>query len=108
MSSPTHSARLSKRGAVGFVITADEDATGAATGTISLVNPARTVHFVKRRIALRGDGRTTVKLRLASAGATLVRRALARHAALKARVTLSVADAAGNQSTTRLVLRLRR
>ena len=66
------------------------------------MNPARTVHFTTRRIALRVGRRATVKLRLASAGATLVRRALARHGALTARITLSVADAAGNQSATRL------
>ena len=59
--------------------------------------------YAKRRL-----GRPTkVTLRLANAGATLVRRALARHAALKARITVSVADAAGNRSATRLVLRLR-
>jgi hypothetical protein len=66
------------------------------------------VRLAKRRIALRAALPTTVTLRLARASAARVRRALARHALLKARITLSVADAAGNASATHLALRLLR
>jgi hypothetical protein len=51
---------------------------------------------------------TKATLRLSRKDATLVRRALAKREKLKAIVALSVKDAAGNQSATKLSLKLRR
>jgi hypothetical protein len=106
LSSRARSARLTKAGAIAFVVTASEDATGAAAGAIRLAGT--TVRFAKRRVTLRAQRPTKVTLRLARAGAALVSRALARHATVKARIALSLADAAGNTSATQLALRLRR
>jgi hypothetical protein len=107
LTSLARSTRLTKGGAIAFVVTASEQATSTARGTIRLPGH-RTVHLAKRRIALRAALPTTVTLRLSRASAALVRRALARHAPLKARITLSVADTAGNASATHLALRLLR
>ena len=66
------------------------------------------MRFGARKITLTAGARTKVTLRLSRKRAALVRRALAKREKLKAIVTLSVKDAAGNPSATKLTLKVRR
>ena len=70
--------------------------------------PARTVRLAKRNVTLTAGRPAKVTLRLSKSSAAVVRRALANHDHLKAGITLSVKDAAGNPSATRLALKLER
>jgi hypothetical protein len=101
-------ATLSKHGAISFFVSSSENATGSAGGTISLPKLARTVRFAARKLTLTAGTRRKVTLRLSKKNAKLADRALANHRKLKAKVTLSVKDAAGNASVKALSLRLRR
>lgn len=107
LTSSAHSAKLSHSGIVSFVITASENANGTATGTINVPKLAKVVRFRKRNVALTAGKATKITLKLAKKNAKLVRRALSKHKHLKAKVRLSVKDAAGNPSTKRLSLNLR-
>jgi hypothetical protein len=108
LASGAHSARLSRSGAVAFRLTSSESATGTATGTISLPKGAKVVRFKRAGVRLTANRAVTVRLKLAKKDAARVRRALRRHARLKARITLAAHDAAGNTATKRLTLKLAR
>jgi hypothetical protein len=99
--------RLSKKGAISFIVTADEVAAGTASGTISLPKRAKVVRFKRSNISLAAGKLTKVTLKLSRKNAAKVRRALRRRS-LKAKVTLAVKDAAGNATTRKLSLKLRR
>jgi hypothetical protein len=105
LSTHTRSARLSKGGSISLVVTSSENATGLASGT---VRARKAVRFAKRKLSLIAGRRAKVTLRLSRRGAALVRTAIANHARPTARVTLSVSDAAGNWSATKLALKLER
>ena len=100
-------ARLSRGRSISFFVRSNEAATGTATGTIALPKTARVVRFKKTRVSLRAHLRSRITLRLARREAAKVRAALRRHR-LKAKVIVSVKDAAGNATVKRLVLKLKR
>ncbi len=104
LTASARSARLSKGGSISFLVASSENATGVATGSVRV---SKRLRFAPRAIALFTGTRTKVTLRLSSRDAARVRRALARRAKLKAAVTLSVKDSAGNPSSTTLSLKLR-
>lgn len=108
LASAAHSAKLSAKGALSFFITSNENATGTATGAISVPKLAKIVRFARRNVTLTANKATKITLKLSKRNAKLVRKALAAHKKLKARITLSVKDAAGNATTKRLSLRLKR
>jgi hypothetical protein len=108
VSASARSVRLSKGGSISFFVTASENATALVTGTVRVRRPARSVRLAKRNVTLTAGRPAKVTLRLSKTGAAVVRRALANHDQLKAAITLSVEDAAGNPSATRLSLRLKR
>jgi len=108
LSSGAHSARFSRSGAIAFRLTSTENATGTATGTISLPKGARVVRFKRSGVRLTANRAATIRLKLAKRDAAKVRRALRRHSRLRARVTLVAQDAAGNATTKRLTLKLAR
>jgi hypothetical protein len=80
----TRRAKLTKRGAISFVVTSGENATGQATGTIRLPRRAKAVRFLRRTVALVAGARAKITLRLARSDAALVRAKLANRARLKA------------------------
>jgi hypothetical protein len=108
LASSAHSAVVSRTGAISFFVKSDENSTGTATGTISVPKLAKTVRFAKRTVTLTAGKRTKVTLKLSKKNAALVLKALKRHKKLKAKVTLSAKDAAGNPSTKKLSLKLKR
>jgi hypothetical protein len=108
LSAGAHSARLSRSGAIAFRLTSTENATGTATGTISLPKGAKVVRFKRAGVRLTANRTVTIRLKLSKKDAARVRRALGRHSRLKARITLAAHDGAGNAATKRLSLKLAR
>lgn len=108
LSASAHSSKFSRSGAIAFRLTSTENATGTATGTINLPKGAKVVRFKRANVRLTASRAATIRLKLSKKDAARVRRALRRHAQLKAKVTLAVHDAAGNPTTKRLTLKLAR
>jgi hypothetical protein len=108
LSASAHSAKLSKRGTISLFVTSNENSTGTATGTISVPKLAKTVRFAMRSVTLAAGKRTKLTLKLSKKNAALVRKALAKRKKLTAKITLSVKDAAGNPTTKKLSLKLKR
>jgi hypothetical protein len=100
-------AKLTSSGALSFLVRSDENATGSATGTISVPKGAKAYRFKKHSVKLRAGKRNKVTLKLAKKDAQRVRKALAHHK-LKAKITLVVHDASANRSTKRITLKLKR
>jgi hypothetical protein len=101
-------AKLSKRGSVSFFVMSTESATGHAALSLRVPKAARTVRFTKRNITLVAGKRTKVSLKLSKRNATRVRNALTTKKRLTAKLTLTFEDAAGNATTEKLNLRLKR
>ena len=80
----------------------------AVRGQVAMRGAARTVRFrtVRRRVA--PSRRTSIRLRLFRRGRATVRAALRRGRVVRATVTVTARDSAGNASTTRKTIRLRR
>jgi hypothetical protein len=108
LSAPVRTARLSRGGSITFLVACSENATGRATGTISVPQRANAVRLAGRNVTLVAGRPTKVTLRLSHTNAALLRTALAKREKLTAIVALSVKDAAGNPSATKLSLKLRR
>jgi hypothetical protein len=101
------SLKLSKRGAVSFFMTASESATGNATGTINVpAKLSKVVRFKSAAVKLAPGSVTKVTLKLSRRNLQTVRKALARHRKLRAKITVTVSDAAGNRTTKQLSPRL--
>jgi hypothetical protein len=93
--------RLSKAGALSFVLTTDENVAGTASGTISLPNVARAVRFKTTKVKLTGGKLTKVTLKVSKSSLKAVRKAL-KHHKLKAKIAVTVKDIAGNKTVHRL------
>jgi phage baseplate assembly protein gpV len=107
VSSSGTNAKLSSGGSISFSMTADEAATGNATGTISVPTTAKTVRFKSTKVTLAAGKLTRIALKLSKRNAKAVRKAL-RHHNLKAKITVRVKDAAGNQTIKKLAVTLKR
>ena len=101
-------AKLSKRGSVSFFVMSNESATGQAALSLRVPKAARTVRFTKPNVTLAAGKRTKVSLKLSKRNATRVRNALTTKKRLTAKITLTFEDAAGNATTEKLKLRLKR
>jgi hypothetical protein len=99
--------RLSRKGTISFTLRSGENATGSATGTISLPKASRVVRFRTAKLRLAAGKRAKVTLRLSKRSLKSVRRAL-KHHRLKVRLTVTMKDAAGNKTVKRLSVKLRR
>jgi hypothetical protein len=79
----------------------------SARGTLSVPGAARvyTLRPAKRRTVARGT-RVALKLRVPAKAAGAARRALRRHRKIRASLTVTVADAAGNTTTLKRTVRL--
>ena len=98
--------KLSKSGAISFTLTSGENATGTATGTVSLPRTSRVVRFKTAKFSLSAGKRTKVTLKLPKSALKKVRSAL-RHHRLKAKLTITAKDAAGNQTVKKLSAKLK-
>jgi hypothetical protein len=106
LSSSSKSAKLSRKGAISFTLTTGENATGSATGTISLPKAGKVVRFKTTKLQLTAGKPTKVTLKLSTHNAKAVRKAL-KHHKLKARVTVTVKDPVGNETVKRLGIKLK-
>lgn len=100
--------RLSKKGAISFFVTTNEAATGVASGTVNLPNASSVVRFKRAKVKFKAGKATKVTLRLPKKQVAHVRRTLRKKKTLRAKVTLTVKDAAGNAKTRKLTLKLGR
>ena len=94
-------------GALRVAVTCPAEAcTAAATATLRLPGRAHALRLRAGPVVL-GPGQTrTLRLALSSAARSAVRRALRARSALKAKLLVAVADAAGNTATTARTVRL--
>jgi hypothetical protein len=99
------SLKLSKGGAVSFFMTASENATGTATGTIGLPKGAKIIRLKAAKVKLAAGVSTRIALKLSKGNLKAARKALAHHK-LRAKITVTVSDAAGNRRVKLLAPRL--
>ncbi|HEY7631825.1 MAG TPA: hypothetical protein VH817_14040, partial [Thermoleophilaceae bacterium] len=107
VSTAVKGALLSKGGALSFVMTSAEPATGTVTGTISLPKTAKVVRFKTATVSLAPGRLSQITLKLSRSAAKKVHKALRRRS-LKAKVTVTVKDTAGNQTVKKLTIKLKR
>jgi hypothetical protein len=105
LSSPTRTAKLSRTGALSFLVTASKAATANVSASIA-VRKGVTVRFVKRTVKLTAGKRAKVSLKLSKPNAATVRKALRAHK-LTAKITL-VASSGGAAATQHLSVRIKR
>ena len=106
-SSTSTSAKLSKKGAISFVLTSSEPASGTVTGAINVPKAAKSVRFKAATVKLTPGKFTRVTLKLPKSGAKGVRNA-PRARRLKASITVTISDAAGNRSVKTLTFKVTR
>jgi hypothetical protein len=99
--------RLSKQGAISFLLTTKEDASGSATGTISVPKASKVVRFKATKLKLTVGNLTRVTLKLSKGGLGAVRKAL-KHHHLKVKLRVSVKDAAANATVIKRTVKLKR
>jgi hypothetical protein len=104
--SSAKSAKLSRSGALSFIVTPDGAGSAKVSSTIAL-GKGKSVGFAKRTLSLTAGVPVRVTLKLSKKNAAVVRKAL-RHQKLTARVTLAAVSATGDASTTKLTLKLKR
>lgn len=85
----------------------DEPCTATARGTLSVPGAAATFRLGPVTASVAQGKTARLALRLSSRARSAVRRALAKRRVVKARVTVTVADAAGNAGRTTRTIRLR-
>jgi hypothetical protein len=106
--SATRTAKLTSAGAIQFVVTAAENGTGRATGTVSGSKLAHAVKFGAVRVKLTAGKRTRITLKLSQRDARLARRALQHRGRLTAAITLTATSTSGHAASRRLSIRLAR
>jgi hypothetical protein len=84
-----------------------EAATIKVSGTVSVRGASKVFRFKPKRLDLPGNASTKVPLKLAKKSLRAVKRALA-HRKLKAKITISATDAAGNRSAKKATLRVKK
>ncbi|MGH2978640.1 MAG: hypothetical protein ACRDLQ_03265, partial [Solirubrobacterales bacterium] len=107
------SARLSGRrdsirdGRVALWVKASEAATVTARGTVSILSHARVHRLRTTTVNAAANSRVRVKLRLPKKTKRAARRALRRGRRLRARISVTLRDAAGNTGSAKRAVRLR-
>jgi plastocyanin len=100
--------RLAGRRAASLTVRSDEAATATLTGRLSVVGASKTFRLRKVTVSLTANVERRLAVRLTRTPLTAVRRALRRGSRPTVRLTVSVADAAGNVSSLKRKVRLRR
>jgi hypothetical protein len=96
-----------RRGALRVDVTCPAEACAAsATATLRLPGRAQALRFKAKPVLLEPGQTRTLRLALDRAARSAVRRALRARSALKAKLLVTVADAAGNTTTTVRTLQL--
>ena len=85
-----------------------ETATIKATGTLSVRTASRVYRFKPKSVLLGGNSSMKVPLRLTKKNLRAVKRALRHKRRLKAKITVTATDAAGNRRTKKATLKVKR
>jgi hypothetical protein len=85
-----------------------EPCTVAASAKVKTARTSAGLGSKRVKRALPAGANTKLRLRFAGRSLRAIRRALARHRKAFAKVTVLASDAAGNQSTARYTIRLKR
>ena len=94
-------------GALRVAVTCPAEAcTASATATLRLPGRAHAVRLKAKSVVLGPSQTRTLRLALSRAARSAVRRALRERSALRAKLLVAVADAAGNSATTARTVRL--
>ena len=86
---------------------ASEAGTATATGTVAVPGASKVYRFKRASRSVAANAKTTLRLKLAKKRLRAVKRALKRHKRLKAKLTLTVADKAGNKRAAKVTIGLR-
>jgi hypothetical protein len=97
-----------RRGWLYLFATSTEPASGVAKGRVAVPTLAKSYRLRATSKALSANSRTKIWLKIPSKRLRAIRAALARHERLNARIMLNVKDAAGNATSKRLAIRLRK
>jgi plastocyanin len=100
--------RLAGRRAASLTVRSDEAATATLTGRLSVAGASNTFRLRKVTASLTANVERRLAVRLSRTPLAAVRRALRRGSRPALRLTVSVADAAGNVSSLKRKVRLRR
>jgi ribosome-associated protein YbcJ (S4-like RNA binding protein) len=85
-----------------------EACTATVRGTVSVPGAARNYRLRSLTKQIRTGGKAKLKLKFSKRVLKATARALRRHRKVRARVTVTVKDAAGNATTQRRSIRLKR
>jgi hypothetical protein len=102
------SERIGPHGEVYVLVECDEACTVSASATASVKQASKVFRTGKVSRSLAAGKRVRLSLRFSKKGTRAIRRALAHRKRVTARVTLTVRDSAGNASTAKRGVRLKR
>ena len=86
--------------------TSSADGSLVATGTVSVPKLAKTYRFTTVKATVRAGNKTTIKLKLSSSALKAIKKALAKHKHLSAKITLTVTTASGAKTTVHKTIKL--
>jgi CSLREA domain-containing protein len=89
-------------------VTPDETSTVSVAGSVSVPKLAKVYKLRGSKKVVAAGKRGKLTLKLPGRAKAAIKRALARHKKLKAKVTVTAKDAAGNRTVTRRTIRLKR
>jgi hypothetical protein len=94
------------QGGVLTSFTSSADGSLVATGTVSVPKLAKTYRFKTVKATVRANNRTTIQLKLPSSALKAIKKALAKHKHLSAKITLTVTTAGGAKTTVHKTIKL--
>jgi hypothetical protein len=97
-----------KDNAVSVKVTADVAVTATTTGTVRVPHASRVYRLVRTKTSLAANVTKKLKLAIPRKARRPIARALSRHRRTKAKLTIVLEDAAGNTSTLKSSVALRR
>ncbi len=95
-----HSQRVLRQHGIVVEVSADVASTITVGGSISVPGASRTVKFTRLSAKLAAGAQRALKLKLSKSSLKLVKKGLQKHRSLKAKVIVTVADAAGATVTS--------
>ena len=99
---------LLTNGLVALTVTPDEDGNLAGGATINVPKLSKVYRFKRVSKAVRAGVKTRVRLKLSKKGLRAARRAARRRKKLKVRVSLTLADRAGNKTAVKRTIAVKR
>ena len=94
------------QGGVLTSFTSTADGSLVATGTVSVPKLAKTYRFTTVKATVRAGNKTTIKLKLPRSAVKAIKKALAKHKHMRAKITLTVTTAAGTKTTVHKTISL--